>query len=611
MTGSDSMSHRLAVELLAVVDEADLARAVHQTAVELNLPLAMIFIGQTGEPTLRPLEYPGGFVDRVFDCLVELSDQLPDLGGWTLTIDSTSIFHPLSEGRRVVAGPPVTEADVVVERALFLAELLPEASGFKTTMDRDLCRSLDAEHFCLTPIGRNPVQGAMLTSSKPDTASDPEATADALMILGELIAPVLVRLDEHRRLAGLAKETAAAGEIAEILARPRLGLKRRLGLCLEVILNTLQSETGSIMLRKGSRLQVIAASNKKIIGLTQPLSADSISSLVARTGEILNLDKLDTAPFARHDGQYSTYRADQVLCAPIFAGRKVVGVLNVTNRRDPRAFDRLEEGRVERFLQRIGGLLDRAALNEALKKERRRLRKAYQELRALERLKKDLTNMVVHDLKGPLAEVVANLHMVGAEELSEFGREAVESALIGADDMSRMIANLLDISRLEEGRLEVNLQPIDVAEVFERTAGRLKAIINLKELEVSSNVAPDLPPAMADVVLLERIIQNLMTNAVDHTPDGTAVEFAAWVEDGKIVASLADHGPGVPPSHREGIFKMFQQAPGRDRPRTSTGLGLTFCRMAVEAHGGKIWVQDAPGGGADFRFTLPLYREER
>ncbi|MBW1714159.1 MAG: two-component system sensor histidine kinase KdbD, partial [Deltaproteobacteria bacterium] len=250
--------------------------------------------------------------------------------------------------------------------------------------------------------------------------------------------------------------------------------------------------------------------------------------------------------------------------------------------------------------------IERATLNEALTRERRRLRAANQELKRLEKLKQDLTTMVIHDLKGPLAEVVANLHLMKEENLSPSGAEALESAHLGAEDLSRLIANLLDIGRLEEGRLQIQAQPLSIREETSWVLGRMKTLLDLKRLKVVMSIEPDLPLVKADVNLLRRIIQNLVTNAVDHTPEESSLRFGARLEEGMMTVSLADQGPGVPPEHREAIFEMFSQLPGRKMPRTSTGLGLTFCRLAVEAHGGRIWVQDGPRGGADFRFTLPL-----
>ncbi|MEW5726092.1 MAG: ATP-binding protein, partial [Thermodesulfobacteriota bacterium] len=354
-------------------------------------------------------------------------------------------------------------------------------------------------------------------------------------------------------------------------------------------------------------LTVFAATNPRIIGLPQALDSKSISAHVARTGQVLNIPDVSRRnEFALSAGEYSRYQANQVLSAPIFAAGRLVGVLNVTNRRDRRAYAALEEGPVNRFLDRIGLLLHQARLTEELKRRKESLDRANRELLRLEKLKRDLTDMVVHDLKGPLAEVVANLHLIAGESLSEPGREFLDSAFLGADTLSRMIMNLLDINRMEEGRLTLKPECVSLPEMAGRVKARLNSLLNLKSIQADLSLPEGLPRAWADPGLIERVFQNLLVNAVDHTPEGTGVRISAEVQGKMLLVSVADAGPGVPEGFRETIFEKFNQAPKADQPRTSTGLGLTFCRLAVAAHGGRMWVQDAPGGGADFRFTLPL-----
>lgn len=599
----------LANALSGVDGYRSLGRALAKAGRILDLTIGLVFTAREGFPSLTPHDPETGFVDRLFAGLEWLCDRPTDLGGWQLDLTAPGPLSDLGRGLILTLGPAEGPETIGLSAREFLSVLLPDRFDCTDTLARQLIDWLNLSRLCLIPVGSDPLRGACLIAWPEGEQRPIGQRVELAHRLGDMLAPVLARLDRLTYLESLARETAAAGEIADILARPRLGLKKRLNLCLEVILSVLDSASGSIMLKKGSRLEVTAATNRKIIGLKQPIKADSISSRVARTGQALNLDLESDPSVSRHDGKYSSYAADQVLCAPIMAERKVVGVLNVTNRRDRRAFDRLEIDQVARFLMRVGSLLDRAALNESLKLERRRLAAANRELRQLEQMKRDLTNMVVHDLKGPLAEIVANLHMVQADELSEFGVELVDSALIGTDDMSRMIANLLDISRMEDGRLRLSPRAVDIASVFEKSIERLKSIIALKEIKPTNLAPADLPAVRADEGLTERIIQNLLTNAVDHTPEGTALEFTARPERDRMVISLRDHGQGVPESHREAIFQMFTQAPDRDKPRTSTGLGLTFCRMAVEAHGGRIWVEEADGGGADFKFTLPLLGE--
>ncbi len=490
-----------------------------------------------------------------------------------------------------------------------LADLLPAESGFSPEATLAHLRSIGVDSLFLAPLGGSPIQGVLLAALGGESSRGGTDICDNAAALIDMLGGYIAQTHQVDKLKSLAKESASAGAIALILAQPRLSLEKRLKLALDVILEELNSETGSIMLKKGNQLVVKAATNASILNLVQPIKSKSISATVARTGKVLNIDDIGRQDVSRSPGMLSSYHSQQVLCAPIFYNQRVIGVLNITNRRELLPFQILEESRVVRFVDLIGDLIARADLTEALSRERKRLAQANRELKKLEKLKKDLTNMVIHDLKGPLAEVVANLHLITNEQLTDLAREALESALLGTDELSGMISNLLDISRLQEGRLTIDPEQVNIEERVDRTLNRLKMIMGLKNIRASKQISPETPPISADGKLFDRILQNIVTNAVDHNPEGTEVVFRTFVEGGMVVVSVADHGPGVPEEFREAIFEMFSQLPNRDKPRTSTGLGLTFCKLAVEAHRGRIWVQETEGGGADFRFTLPAARK--
>jgi len=609
MMDKDRVLYRLACRLAAAREPIDLAEAMLDAGQELGLPVAMVFLADEDGQTLSPIPYQSQFVSKAVDFLTTALSEFPDMGGWLIDLGKGDLFTPLCQGRSITTDPAQgLPGSLTVGPGSFLLEFLPKSARVNRELGRQIGENLGLSALSLVPVGSEPLSGALLLAHYGDRD---ELSPDLLDAIQPVLEPAFRRVEEYNRLKEAAKETAAAGAVAQILARPRLTLNRRLQLCLEVILEAIRSETGSIMLLKGKKLRVAAATNPNIIGLAQSLDSDSVSAHVARTGHLLNVDDISSqSSVKRQEGGRSDYSTGQVLSAPILDGRKVVGVLNVTNRRDKRAFVRVDENQVAHFLDRISGLIARAALTESLQRERARLRKANVELKQLERFKQDLTNMVVHDLKGPLAEIVANCHMIQEEELSELGQECLDVALLAGDDLSRMIANLLDISRLNEGRLTLKLKLFDIREAIERVVARLHTILALKGIKVNYDLGPDLPLAEADPNIFERIIQNLLTNAVDHTPDDSQITFTAHIQGRMLVIGLADEGQGVPEAHRQAIFQMFTQLPDRDKPRTSTGLGLTFCWLAVQAHKGKIWVEEASSGGADFRFTLPVVKGE-
>ena len=229
---------------------------------------------------------------------------------------------------------------------------------------------------------------------------------------------------------------------------------------------------------------------------------------------------------------------------------------------------------------------------------------ALEDLKRLDQLRRDLTNMVVHDMKGPLAELMGNLDMLTYEPLSDTQRETLDMASMGAEDLERMIRNLLDIGRLEEGRLKTKPEQIEFLPLAEKLVGRFATMIRLKELKVKVEDVYG-RGFTADEDLIYRTLQNLLTNALYHTDEGGITLGCREEDAGHLVLSVADTGSGIPKEHHGTIFKKFTQAGNRNEPKTSTGLGLTFCKMAVKAHGGDIWFESEENQGTVFHVRLP------
>lgn len=252
-----------------------------------------------------------------------------------------------------------------------------------------------------------------------------------------------------------------------------------------------------------------------------------------------------------------------------------------------------------------------AELTEAhkdLKAERDRLAQVNMELKRLDQLRHDLTNMVVHDMKGPLAELMGNLDLLFYDLEKQQRDETLDLATMGAQDLLRMIMNLLDIDRLEDDRLKAHKQSIDFAALVQRVVDKFTTMIRLKGLNIEIDDSK-LAELHADPDLLERVIQNLLTNALQYTDKGSITICAFMADDGNAVLSVADTGKGIPEKAHDRIFRKFMQASDSGGPRTSTGLGLTFCKLATEAHGGKIWFESEAEQGSTFYVSLPAETE--
>jgi PAS domain S-box-containing protein len=297
----------------------------------------------------------------------------------------------------------------------------------------------------------------------------------------------------------------------------------------------------------------------------------------------------------------------EVSLVPVRDDRGVITLI-IIHAKDVTTFKRMEQtireyshSLEEMVAERTRNLLE---AQDQLQKEKESLVRAYSDLRRLEVLRRDLTNMVVHDMKGPLAEVMGNLELLSFEPLSDTQAEALELAGMGADDLLRMTMNLLDIGRLEEGALQVNRGRVLFNEMAEAVCDKFRTLIRLKDIrvEIADLTASGL---YADPDLLSRVLQNLLTNALAYTPEGGSVRIIAQDKNDGTVVEMADNGPGIAKHLQARIFRKFTQGHEHQRPRTSTGLGLTFCKLAVEAHGGDIWLESDEGAGARFYLWLP------
>lgn len=286
-------------------------------------------------------------------------------------------------------------------------------------------------------------------------------------------------------------------------------------------------------------------------------------------------------------------------------GETVLGIVHFD---DVTEFKRMEL-RIRKYNDELERMVDERTqeltrARDDLQHERDRLARANSELRRLDQLRHDLTNMVVHDMKGPLAELMGNLDLLHYDLDKAQRDETLDMAEMGGQDLLRMIMNLLDIGRLEEDRLRARVQPLAFGPLAQRVRDKFTTLIRLKGLDVRVEDGAT-APILADPDLMARVLQNLLTNALQHTDAGQIVLSARTQDDGQAVISVSDTGGGIPRAAHGLIFKKFVQATEDGGPRTSTGLGLTFCKLAVEAHGGEIWFESEQGQGTTFFVRLP------
>jgi two-component system sensor histidine kinase KdpD len=266
-------------------------------------------------------------------------------------------------------------------------------------------------------------------------------------------------------------------------------------------------------------------------------------------------------------------------------------------------------------------LLLAVAAQLGLAVERERLRREAMEtevLRRTDELKTALLNAVSHDLRTPLASIIASAgslrqrDVVWTEQDQQEFAEAIEQE---ARRLNRIVGNLLDLSRIEAGSLRPAADWYDLGALIDDVVGRLRPITAQHRVKVE--VPEDLPPVLLDYVEIDQVLTNLIENATKYTPAGGEIRIAAHRAEGAVQIEVADRGPGLPPAAIDRVFDPFYRVDGTGRRDSSgplpagTGVGLAVARGLVEAHGGRIWVENRQDGGACFAFTLPLAMEEK
>jgi two-component system sensor histidine kinase KdpD len=212
---------------------------------------------------------------------------------------------------------------------------------------------------------------------------------------------------------------------------------------------------------------------------------------------------------------------------------------------------------------------------------------------------------VSHDLRTPLAVITGSAATLQEGGLDDTTRSELTAAILEEGQrLNRLVRNLLDMTRLQAGALVVKKEWQAIEEVIGSALGRLEDRLGSRPIQTV--VPTDLPMAPFDPVLIEQVLVNLLENAIKYTPEGSALEITAEPLDSALKVTVSDHGPGVPEADVEKVFEKFYRV---GAGKGGVGLGLTICRGIVTAHGGKLWVENRPLGGAAFSFTVPIEGE--
>ncbi|HEY3320534.1 MAG TPA: sensor histidine kinase KdpD [Planctomycetota bacterium] len=377
------------------------------------------------------------------------------------------------------------------------------------------------------------------------------------------------------------RRTAALYAMTRQLSSSR-GTQRLLDIAARHVSQVFESDVVGLMPDASGRLDVMAG-NEAVFSLTA--RERGVAQWVFDTAQSAGLGT-ETLPSA------------EALYIPLIANRGSVGVLGIRPARLGRPLS------VEQM-----NLLETFASQAALAIECDRLAdeaNASQVQAETEKSRNALLSSVSHDLRTPLAGIcgAASSLLEGDQRLTPAARqELAESIYEQSNRMSRLVTNLLEMTKLESGAVKVNKEPCPLEEVVGGALTRLEKTLDGRE--VSTRIPADFPLVPVDVVLLEQVFFNLLDNAAKYTPPKSAIEITASMVAGDAVVEVSDHGPGLAAGDEKRVFEKFYRG-NAYHSAGGVGLGLAICRAIVEAHGGKISAANRAGGGAAFRFSLPL-----
>jgi two-component system sensor histidine kinase KdpD len=278
---------------------------------------------------------------------------------------------------------------------------------------------------------------------------------------------------------------------------------------------------------------------------------------------------------------------------PLLTPNRTVGVMGIRFHRDERlSVD--EAALLETFISQVALVIERELLDEAAQQSAM--------MRESERLYTTLLNSISHELRTPISAIKGAASGLMNSQTDRDRVMLVNDIHLAADRLNRLVENLLDMSRLESGRLQIKRDWCDIGEIIGVAAKHLDLCAEDHLLEI--DIQPGLPLIQVDFVLMEQVMVNLMENACRYSPPGTVIRTAAAQQGRAIVITVDDHGAGIPPDKLDAIFEKFYRLPGT--PTGGTGLGLSISRGLVEAHGGSLTAENRAEGGARLIVRLPL-----
>ena len=439
----------------------------------------------------------------------------------------------------------------------------------------------------------------------------PEAPPDTVGALGRALRELAHHLDsrfrEHDRIDQITTEINHGLMLDEILGNVYDAFKgiipyERIGFSLidessnTVYARWARTELRTVKLTAGYRASLAGSSLQGIIASGRPRIINNLEEYLR-----LNPDSESTRLIV-DEGLRSS------LTCPLIVDGLPVGFMFFSSVAKY-AYEDVHIETFERIAAQLSVIVDKGRIASDLALRKEEIERQNEELTRINELKNRLLGAVAHDLRNPIAAVqmTAELLADGNGRLSAAERETFLADIRDqAGYMTRLIDDLLDTAQLESGRLELDLQPIDLGDLLAISVARHAALASRKETRVELAGCPAAAVVPGDPVRLRQALDNLISNSVKFSPPGSRVAVECVASEGAFSIRVSDDGPGIPEAEQDRLFQFYERTANRPTGgEASTGLGLAITRRIVEAHGGDIGVDSPPGRGATFWFSLP------
>ncbi|MFQ3573010.1 MAG: ATP-binding protein [Thermodesulfovibrionales bacterium] len=394
--------------------------------------------------------------------------------------------------------------------------------------------------------------------------------------------------------------------VTKVFTEADVPLQARLSNLINYISKEFRIKRCSLMLIDSNNIniEVAASTNPNIIGLKRRISDVSISTIALVERKPLWIDNNTRSFFKTLDK--SKYESSSSLTIPLFFENKRIGVINLTDFDDIENFVDTDMATVEEIAPIISVFIHSFTAENFCKDLIDRLENRECQLLEMDKVKSDLINFIVHDLKTPIGVIIANLDMLSYENLTDSQSELINLCIEEAENLQRMVLNILDIQKLEEAKISILREETDLHDLIKNQVRSLSGLLKRRNIKVELISEPTV--CYIDDDLMGRVITNILINAIEHSPDNSKIIVTSKYlqPERSIILTFEDEGGGIKEDMLDKIFDKYSQATDRTKAysKTSTGLGLTFCKLVVEAHGGSIKAENV-NKGALFTIILP------